>query len=411
MARSTLRGSRGACVLSIALAMSGCRTTSVATQNLDAVLGSNDQLRYRGDTTTVFKDLLSSVLEQATLGAGQTSESAALDPIRNPTELGLENLILLARSRQGPELWRHNEQVRVLTRYARYAPSQLLRERALLELGVHGQRLELPPGFVASESPATAADLAGVLNVLVDATRVLLEDRSSSAAREGFDEAIARIAELEYDVQAGARILRAVGPFLRGTGLPGDQQVRLAELSIYVQRHCVREAIQAGLFDPSPVTRAAAVRAGIEALGEPFLIESALALVPAAFTSKVVRERFDVFGVPTVPPDFVEVHLAVGEALMSNGLPAAAVSPTADGLELRAVLFSALHFVAVNDRLYPDRSRHAAMRALGALSGGELATFREEEWDAWFKTRADQLGTEIRRLRREAAGTSDSGSS
>ncbi|MEE2940614.1 MAG: hypothetical protein VX460_09550, partial [Planctomycetota bacterium] len=281
MARSILRRSRGACVLAVVLVMPGCRTTSVATQNLDAVLGSNDQLRYRGDTTTVFKDVFSSIIEQATLGAGGTSEEATLDPIENPTRLGLENLILLARSEQGPEEWRWNEQVRALTRYARFAPSQLLRERALLELGVHGRRLEVPARFVASERPATAADLAGALNVLVDATRSLLEDRSSAAAREGFDEALARFADLEYDIQGGARILRAVGPFLRASAIPAEQQERLRELSIDVQRRCVREAIQAGLFDPSPVARAAAMRSGIEALGEPFLVECALALVPA----------------------------------------------------------------------------------------------------------------------------------
>ncbi len=393
------------------IALSGCRSTSVATQNLDAVLGSSDQLRYRGDTTTVFRDVFSSVVEQVTRGVGATSDAAALDPIKNPTRLGLENLILLARSRQGPEEWRQNEQVRVLTRYARFAPSQLLRERALLELGVHGQRLRIPARFLASENVAGAAELAGVLNVLVEATRSLLEDRSSEAARAGFDEAIALIGGLEYDVQGGSRILRAIGPFLRGSGIPGEQRDKLEELSIDVQRRCVREAIQAGLFDPSPVVRAAAVGSGVEALGESFLVECTLALVPAAFTSDDVRARYSTYGVPNVPADFVEVYLAVGDALALNGMPADAQAQTAEGVQLKVVLFSALHFVAVNDLLFPSRSRHAAMRALGALSGGELATYREEEWDGWFKDRADQLGTELRRLRREAAGTSESGSS
>ena len=411
MARSIIRRSRGACVLAVVLAMSGCRTTSVATQNLDAVLGSNDKLRYRGDTTTVFRDVFSSIVEQATMGAGAVSEEAALDPIKNPTRLGLENLILLARSRQGPDAWRHNEQVRGLARYARFAPSQLLRERALLELGVHGQRLQVPSRFVASKSPATAADLAGALNVLVDATRGLLEDRASAEARGAFDEAIALLAGVEHDVQGGTRILRAIGPFLRASGFPAAQRERLEELSLDVQRRCVREAIQAGLFDPSSVARAAAVRAGIEALGEPFLVECALALVPAAFSSDEVRARFSTFEVPNVPPDFVEVYLAVGDALVAGGMPAAAEGPSVEGVQLRLVLLSALHFVAVNDLLYPARSRNAAMRALGTLSDGELMTYREEEWDTWFRERADQLGTDLRRLRLEGAGTGDSGSS
>ena len=51
-------------------------------------------MRYRGDTTTVFRDVFASLVEEVTLGAGSTSEEATLDPIPNPTELGLENLIL-----------------------------------------------------------------------------------------------------------------------------------------------------------------------------------------------------------------------------------------------------------------------------------------------------------------------------
>lgn len=411
MARSILRRSRGACLLTCFLAITGCRSTSVATQNLDAVLGSNDQLRYRGDTTTVFRDVFASLVEEVTFGAGSTSEEATLDPIPNPTELGLENLILLARSRQGPDGWLHNEQVRVLTRYARFAPSQLLRERAFLELGAHAVRLDVPAKFVAPEEVATASELAGVLNVLVDATRSLLEDRSSDAAQAEFGGALARMAGTGHDIQGGTRILGAISPFLRGSGIGGAQKGAMEELAVTVQRRCVREALQAGLYDPSPVVRAAAMRAGIEAFGEPFLVECALALVPPAFTSDEVRARFGAFGVPSVPSDFVEVHIAVGEALARNGLPAEARGSAIDALELKLVLFSSLHFVAINDLLFPSRSRHAIMRSLGVLSGGELVTYREEEWDTWFQDRADQLGTELRRMRREAAGTSEAGSS
>ena len=300
--------------------------------------------------------------------------------------------------------------MRVLTRYARFAPSQLLRERAFLELGEHAARLDVPAKFVAPERVATPAELAGILNALVDATRSLLDDRSSDAARAGFGDALALIADADHDLQ-GVRILGAISPFLRGARIGVEQKAAMEELAITVQRRCVREALQAGLYDPSPVARAAAVRAGIEAFGESFLVECALALVPPAFTSDEVRARFGVFGVPSVPSDFVEVHLAVGEALVRNGLPAEARGNAIDALELKLVLFSSLHFVAINDLLFPSRSRHAIMRSLGVLSGGELVTYREEEWDTWFQDRADQLGTELRRMRREAAGTSEASSS
>lgn len=410
MARTSSQARFGTVAAVIVLA-AGCRTTSVATQNLDAVLGSNDTLRYQGDTTSLFNEVFAGTISRLTLGFAKASEEAALDPIKNPTRLGLENLLMLSRSRQGPRAWRENEQVRVMARYARFAPSQLLRERALIELGAHGKRLGVEAAFELPERSANAADLMVSLDGLVDATKALLANSSSETAKADFDAAVALLERADYDVQGGTRLLRAIGPFLRGVGLPGAQREALEGLSLDVQRRCVREALQFGLIDRSPVARAAAFHGGIEAFGEPFLVEATLALVPSAFSSPAIRERFNSFGIPSTPPNFTEVFLSVAAALQETGLPEAAQLETVESKELERVLYSALHFVALNDLLFPERARNAAMRALGVMAGGELVTYREEEWDDWFKTRADQLGTEIQRLRAEEGQGEGSGSS
>ena len=198
--------------------------------------------------------------------------------------------------------------------------------------------------------------------------------------------------------------------FLRGARIGVEQKAAMEELAITVQRRCVREALQAGLYDPSPVARAAAVRAGIEAFGRitgsarwrSFLRRSPP--TRCVLASKASES-------PACRRTSWRRHVAVGEALARNGLPAEARGNAIDDLELKLVLFSSLHFVAINDLLFPSRSRHAMMRSLGVLSGGELVTYREEEWDTWFQERADQLGTELRRMRRDAAGTGEAGSS
>lgn len=394
------------------LGLAGCRTTSVATQNLDAVLSSSDGFRYQGDTTTVFKDTFAGFVERLTLGLGGTSEEAELDKIPNPTRLGLENLILLGKSRQGPAAWRHSEQVRVFTRFARSAPSQLLRERALLELRTHGRRLRVPTEFtpLGEAEAANAAELLVSLDGLVDATRRLLAE-GGETARVDFDAAVAVLEGASYDVQGGSRLLRAIGPFLKGSRLPAAQRERLEELSLAVQRRLVREALAYGTGDPSPVARAAAMVSNIEVFGDPFLVEATLAMVPDRYVPAELLERHRTFAVPQVPADFGEVHLAVCGALRARGLPEPVQGGDVEALQLRGSLLAALRLMAINDLAYPARSRNAAMRALGVLSGGALATLREEEWNRWFEAEADQLGTEIERLEAAASAGAGSGSS
>ena len=131
-----------------ALLLGACRTTTVATQNLDAVLSSTDSFRYNAATTGVWEDLFSNSLaslKSLTRGKPPAPKERG---VPNPSRVALANLLRLADSDEGPEAWRHNEQVRTFARYATSAPSQLCRERAVLSLVPHAKRLGITEGAV-----------------------------------------------------------------------------------------------------------------------------------------------------------------------------------------------------------------------------------------------------------------------
>ena len=383
----------------------GCRTTAVATRNLDAVLSSSDNFRYQGDTTTPWKDFWAFGLGNVSGGLLGRGEKDGLKPITNPTEFALENLVELAESGQGPAIWRENEQVRVLTRFARHGPSKLVRERALLELAGHAKRLGLDRSHAERADavevlPANAPELIEALDGLVDAARRILGEgaTASETARLDFDAAVSLLEGTKLNIQGGSRLLRALGPFLRSVGLPDAAKDRLAELSLSVQKELVAEALHFGAYDPSSLARAGALQAGVEVFGEEYLIEATLALLPPGYVLEAVRARHQRFAIPPVPASFVEVHLAVSQALRDAGLPVAACKGTRESLELKGTLMSVLWRVSVSDVAFTDRSRHAMMRALAALSGGELETLRSEEWDVWFEARIESLALEIERV-------------
>ncbi len=385
--------------------LAGCRTATVATQNLDAVLGSSDRFEYTAATTGVWTDLVSS-----SVGALKSlGRSRAVAPeekaVPNPSKVALKNLIELATSDEGPEDWLHNEQVRLFTRYATSAPSQLCRERAVLELVPHAQRLGVTEPYEMLEDAANQSELRQVLEGLVDATRRIVAERGqvSDTARADFDAAVSVLEATRLNVAGGSRLLRAIGPFFKGSGLPSEQKNQLAELSLKVQKDIVREALYAGIVDRSDIVRSAGMTSNIAVYGEDFAIEALLSLVPRQSVADPVAEAFDRFGVMPVPIEFDETLMAVCNAFARAGLPFAAKKPTALGVETRGTLLATLWQISINDLAFSDRARHAAMRALNTMSGSQLDTLRSEEWDTWFRGVAPALEKELETLKRAEA--------
>ena len=393
-----------------ALLLGACRTTTVATQNLDAVLSSTDSFRYNAATTGVWEDLFSNSLaslKSLTRGKPPAPKERG---VPNPSRVALANLLRLADSDEGPEAWRHNEQVRTFARYATSAPSQLCRERAVLSLVPHAKRLGITEPYSPLEEPANASELRQVLEGLVDATRRIVDEHAdpSATAIADFNAALEVLNDTQLNVASGSRLLKAIAPFIKGGGLPATQREQLAELSLKVQGDLVREALFAGVVDRSDVVRSAGMKASISVYGEAFAVEALLALVPRENVADPVAEAFSKFSVPPVPIQYDNTLIAVCDSFAEAGLPFLAKKPTALGVETRGTLYAVLWQISINDLAFGNRPRHAAMRALHTMSGGQLESLRWEEWNDWFRGVAPALEEELSALKRtEAAAATD----
>ncbi|MBL6754787.1 MAG: hypothetical protein ISQ11_00145 [Planctomycetes bacterium] len=380
----------------LAASLSGCRGTSVATQNLDAVLSSTDNFRYRGATTNQWKDLMDLGFNSLRSVVSAEEKARTEQNIPDPTEFAFENLVDLSASTQGPTLWRHNEQVRVLARFAVYAPSQLCRELAIRQLRVHAERLELDGTFSGLEQAASAAELIEAVDGLTDALRTASRRRLDDTARADFAAAITLVEELEVDVQGGARLLGALGPFLKGRLLPTDLRQRVAALSLEVQRRLVAEAYWRGVRDTSAFVRASALSISMALHGDPYRIEALLTVIPTEAVEPWITERYRTFDLPAQPLEDAGVLIAVAQAFEAEGLPLAARRDTVEGLQLRAAIVVGFLQVAATDLLYPRRARHAAMDTLGALTSGEVVSLRPEVWERWWLGVRPELEDQIR---------------
>ena len=381
--------------LLVAAGFPGCRGTSVATQNLDAVLSSNDSFRYRGATTNRWKDLMVTGLNSVRSVMSAEDRPQTEQSISNPTEFAYENLVDLGASTQGPTAWRQNEQVRILARFAVYAPSQLCRELAVRQLASHAERLELSGPFAPPDDAASPAELIEAVDGLRDTLRSVSRRRMDETARADFAAALLLAGELDVDVQGGARLLGALSPFLRGRLIRGEQRAQVAALSLRVQARMTAEALWSGARDVSPFVRAAALRVGMTIFGDPYRIEALLTLDPSSDLAPWIIEEYSGYQLPPALPGDAPVYVAITEAFEEAGVPLAARRETRKGLELRATLATALLRVAVADNAFGIRAQHAAMNALSALSSGELVSLRSEEWLVWGEEALSHLAEQM----------------
>lgn len=374
----------------------GCRHGEVATHNLDVVMSSEDRLRYVGDLQGPIEYFLRGFVDPSALEEGSWLAGDDDEPIKDPTDVAVENLLDLADTTDGPRRWREAEEVRHFARYAAECPAGLGRERALLELGAHGRRLGLSEPHRAPASPANAAELRVRLEGLVDGARSLLAQgrKAPQTAVADFVAACEVLGAAEVDLAGGRRVLRAVSPFFRQASLSGEAEAALVSLSERVQRQVVGEALARGLRDELPYVRAAALRANTAVFGDSFLVEAALVLAVRPTQPLLPHGHgaaFTRFGLVPEPADVAEARVAVCQMLAERGLPAPVAGTDAAALTVRYGLFATLVQLASRYELFPSRARVHAMLALEEVTGARVASLREEDWDRWWKVVGPEL--------------------
>ena len=391
----------------------GCRSGEQASRNLDTLMGSEERLAYVGNVQSPFEFLFGGLFRKVGVTGENWFTGKASDPIPDPTDAVVDNLLALAATGDGPRAWREAVEVRHFARYAAECPAALGRERALLELAVHGERLGLAGPYVAPARAANAEELRVRIASLVDAAAGLRARGAAATALADFSAACDVLAAAEVDLAGGRRALAALAPFLRGGALPSSEaRARLVQVSESLQRRVVGEALARALQDPTPFVRAAAYRACLATYGEPFLVEAALCLgvrPTQPFLPGGHGEPYTRFGLASEPPDVGEVRRVVCNALATGGLPEVARGEDARGLALRFGVYVTLLQVATRFDAFDSESRAQAMLTLEALSGAGLDSIREEAWDRWWRGVGPELEARFKAAAaEEAAGERES---
>ena len=388
-----------ALALSGALLLGACNVPGARVHNLrelhedsarhvrDARLVSGIEYYIRNGTTRIFGDRTS---EEEKGRGGKVSD---------PLAACLRNVNALARADSQSERVAA-AQVSMLAWLAVDDPWKLSREACVRALGAHGARLGAAVPGSRAGPVAGPEEVRSALAALVAALRgsgpLLAPEPVGGEEPAGapevaaapdlpgdLDGACARIESLELDRAGALRVLRAVGTLESGLRLRDPRAVRLRATLRRVESACVAETLLLALKDEPPPTvvsgpgwispdvRAAAVTACVEAFGDAALGDLLLQLD---------RERSD------------PVVIAVLSAVAERGLP----EPDEQVPEQARPRLVQRWIDTLLVHAFDNPSgtvRVAAMRALATVSGGELASLREEDWLAWDQAHRPAPGT------------------
>ncbi len=393
--------------------LSACRSADLASANLDQVMGQDNTFRYSGRIQSGVGYLLRSVIDPSWLDGNSLLAGESDKPIPNPTRTALSNLLALRKGSaglKGPFL--RAERVRQYARYAAFCPSTLCRERALLELVPLAAELDLgedlsPP----SENVANAAELGegmrGLREVLVQLAGA--KEERSETLQDDFRAACALLGNLELDIEGGRRLLRIIAAFGQLEGLRGTDLTPLLALAESVERRMVTLALSRARYDPSGSVRAAALRVGFAAYGDPFLHEALLNLVTPRRRdgngALVTSPRYHLL--PEIG-DAPEPYETVFALVRAEGLPTVGESP-AEAIASHLAELHALMQVVHDFSTYPDPIRALAMITLGEVSGASISSLREEDWERWWDGYREGERLRLDRARAEEALQAGSG--
>jgi hypothetical protein len=167
---------------------------------------------------------------------------------------------------------------------------------------------------------------------------------------------------MTLDVAGARRALRLSSELADASGVRDEDQRALEDLSLELERRCVRQALAAALVDTDPIVRAAAVTASVTCAGR-------AALDP--MLSQLRREPAP------------EVVIRVMQLVRDLGLPdfPAELAPEA-AKRIRHGWLGNIYSLLTDRPEGPIRV--AAMQALTKVSGTSIRSLREEDWQSWW---------------------------
>ncbi len=334
--------------------------------NLEQLHSPETEHRYSAALTGDIAFLLTRLVTG--LGPGKGFEAPRRDPqsLRDPHRRCLDNLLELLEAPGGdPAL--AALQVEWAARLAVQDPYLLSREAAVLHLGRAARRLSSgpPPAAPPDGEPVGPAELGELLVRLLRTVKADIDaERSTAGGPRGLTALVEEIRALHFDLEGGRRALRTVR-LLEAATRARAELPQLVALSRDLQVRLVHLGLASALVDPAPRVRAAAWTSSVAAGG------------PAVLSERLARLEEE--------PDELVV-LTVLRLVAGHGLPPrAADQDEEDYRDAHERWLAQIHFHAVQHR--EGWVRATAMAALGRLSGGELASLREEDWIRWWERR------------------------
>lgn len=361
----------------------GCSSVPLTSHNLDALLDGSGNLRHVAAIQTPWRYHLSTLTNTNWLAESSLLSSTRKIKVGDPSYEALKFLLELEDPRGGSTRphYQQMEQVRQFSRFAALCPGRLTRERALLALVPHGQRLGVTTPEPAPTQAANGPELRSALLGLVQAAHPLLRaaGRQDATRRRDLEAATELFGELQLDLEGGWRALRSLAALAAGVDLERPELQSLKQLSLKVQKQLVAMALHAGHQDHDPYVRAAAARASHALFGEPFLVALLMSISGN-------RQPGDIFGYglageSATDPD---VLIAAFELVSEFGIPnSPGVSPRECRRE-RFETFALLIHVVHESQGLNDRTRTPAMLALSSVLPDVDAGLRKEDWLAWW---------------------------
>jgi hypothetical protein len=354
-------------LLLLGAVLPACNVAEAKIYNLKQLHDPDSRHRYNAALEGDFEYVIRHELFGLFSHEGATLADKDVSKVEAPADDCLENLIELEGIDSGDPAVA-GEKVEWFARLAVEDPWQLSRQRAVLALASVGARLQagLPSGLGSDQTPADADAVGTVLTPLVKALREVLTgegaDRVTSKAQ--LEKACADVRALDYDMSGARRALAVVVTVQRTAGTRNPDTAPLSELSLDLQRLCVRRALARAIDDPEPIVSAAA-------LSSTARIGGRVAIDTVLFdrTRRLLND-------PNAPP---EVLISIADTLVATGpLPEGG----AQGTRTRDEWLGALYALAT--RRPEEDVRVHAMIALSRLSGSGFASLHEEDWQEWW---------------------------